>query len=168
MRALCRSLIQHLRAIAHGLAGRIWFRLGRAGRATHHFERVLAVRGDDFGAYVYLGRLAFSSGDYTGWRREYEHARRVCPERFDRLRHPFDPIEPSTADSLLVEAGARATWRAVGPLPSSGRTAAETRPRDDFSSETERQRFRSLDPISPDLIAGVDLDQLARRLAESG
>lgn len=96
------------------------------------------------------------------------HARRVCPQRFDRLRHPFDPIEPHTADALLGEAGARATWRAVRPLRSAGRALTGTRARDDFTSEVERQRFRPLDPISAAEIAALDLEQLLRRLAETG
>ena len=76
MKLLLRSLFVRLLCLAHGLAGRVWFRLGNAGRATHHFERVLTMRGDDFSSYVYLGRLAYFCGDYPAWRREY--ARRVC------------------------------------------------------------------------------------------
>lgn len=168
MKPLLQSLFVQLRSLAHGLAGRVWFRLGNPGRATHHFERVLTMRGDNFSAYVYLGRLAYCSGDYPAWRREYAHAKRVCPERFDRLRHPFDPIEPRVADALLGEAGARATWRAVRPLPSAGRVLTSTRARDDFTSEVERQRFRPLGPISTAEIVALDLDHLLRRLAESG
>ena len=36
-----------------------------AERVCYH---VLELKGDDFVTYVYLGRLAYSRGDYVGWR----------------------------------------------------------------------------------------------------
>src|SRR5262249_50703428 len=71
------------------------------------------LKGDDFVAYVFLGRLAYSIGDYAGWRREFEHARRTAPERYARLKNPFDLFEPRSAGAIRGEAGERATWRTV-------------------------------------------------------
>ena len=188
MKALFRSLSRLLRGLAHGLAGRAWFRIGKAARARYHFERVLALRGDNFRAYIYLGRLAYCSGDYAAWRREYEHARRTCPDRFARLKHPFEPIEPCAGGTLPEETGERATWRAVrlassqtGADPRQRRSHSEdsasglesfdpltgTWSRDDFATEVEREKFRVLEPISAAEIAATDVDELARRLADS-
>ena len=116
MWSLLRRLGCSLRATWHGMAGRVWYRVGAWARARAAFERVLALRGDDFAAYVHLGRLAFSIGDYAGWRREFEHARRTDPERFARLRQPFDLFEPRAAGTPFDEAGDRATWRTLRPL----------------------------------------------------
>lgn len=168
MKALFRSLIRNLRGRLHGLAGRFWFRIGRVSRARYHFERVLALRGDDFRAYICLGRLAYCSGDYAGWRREYEHARRTCPERYARIWHPFDLIEPRVAGTLVEETGERATWRRTHLAPAT-MIRTMIRPiaaRDDLDTEGERWRFRALGPISPEEIEATDVDDLARRLSE--
>jgi len=111
----------------------MWFRGGSRLRARPHYERVLQLRGDDFGAYVQLGRIAFSVGDYAGWRREFEHARRTDPLRFARLRHPFELFEPRLAgtnfedsgstDSGFSGAGERATWRSLLFGPAHKHTA---------------------------------------------
>ncbi len=147
------------------------------------------LKGDDFSAYFYLSRLAYSVGDYAGWRRELEHARRTSPERFAQLKYPFELFEPLAAGSLLEEAGERATWRAIrlssvtspqaeGELRSNeGSISAyphrqqqrqpqrQTRPiGDDFASNHEREKFMQLPPISPEELAVVDLDSLLRRL----
>jgi hypothetical protein len=187
MKALFRPLFRLLRGLAHGMAGRAWFRMGKVARARYHFERVLALRGDDFNAYIYLGRLAYCCGDYAAWRREYEHARRTCPDRFARLKHPFEPLEPRAGRALLEETGERATWRAVrlapsktGADPSHWRSHAEdstsglesldpltgTWSHDDFTTEFEREKFRVLEPISADEIAATDVDKLAKKLAD--
>jgi hypothetical protein len=110
---LLRTACCFLVAQAHRLAGRFWFRVGRVERSRDHFERVLELKGDDFVAYVFLGRLAYSIGDYAGWRREFEHARRTAPERYARLKNPFDLFEPRSAGAIREETGERATWRTV-------------------------------------------------------
>lgn len=67
-----------------------------------------------FAAYVYLGKLAWQVGDYSGYRREFEHAQQIDPERFSRLRHPFELFEPR-GRTPSDETGERATWRSVRP-----------------------------------------------------
>jgi hypothetical protein len=122
-------ILQLLRARFHSLCGWMWFRGGSRLRARPHYERVLQLKGDDFDAYVHLGRIAFAVGDYAGWRREFEHARRTDPLRFARLRHPFELFEPrlagtnfddqaSSGSGLGVDPGftgasERATWRSL-------------------------------------------------------
>lgn len=178
----------------HGLAGRLWFRLGRTARARRHFERILDLRGEQFTAYVFLGRIAYGIGDYAGWRREFEHARRTDPERFARLRHPFELFEPRAAGTLFDEAGERATWRAMRLPSSRGRrapvrsieypldapggslgsadysigpaTEPSAHPMDDFLTEAERSRFRARPPITGGELHRADLDDLCRRLSE--
>ncbi|MBL8729960.1 MAG: hypothetical protein JNM25_16165 [Planctomycetes bacterium] len=110
-----RSL-QALLARIHAGCGWAALRLGWRTLARRHYERVLVLRGSDFGAYVQLGRLAFTAGDYAGWRREFEHARRADPKRFARLRHPFELFEPRLAGTDFDETGDRATWRSLLPF----------------------------------------------------
>lgn len=111
------------RAVAvrlHSLAGRTLFRLGRHRAAKRRFERVLQLRGDHFVSYVHLGRIAYKLGDYAGWREQCAHARRTAPERFARLRHPFELFEPRTGWSL--DGGRERSAFAQGTLqqPSAG------------------------------------------------
>lgn len=115
-----------LRARAHAAVGWCAYRLGLATTARRRFEHVLLLRGADFGAYVHLGRIAFNAGDYAGWRREFEHARRLDPVRFARLNHPLELFEPRLAGTRLDRrvpapetaefpaTDARATWSAEG------------------------------------------------------
>lgn len=93
------------RAACHKLLGRLLFRCGRLGEARRQFERVLNLRGDDFQSYVHLGRIAYKLGDYAGWRRECGHARRTAPERFARLRHPFELFEGRSDWEMRPESG---------------------------------------------------------------
>lgn len=109
------------------------YQLGRAATARRHYERVLVLRGSDFRAYVQLGRIAFDQGDYAGWRREFEHARRTDPARFARLQHPLELFEPRLAGTRLdlrslrrppedpSARDDRATWRAAEPSQPSSR-----------------------------------------------
>ena len=90
-----------LRARAHRTCGWIAYQLGWAMAARRQYERVLTLMGADFRAYVGLGRIAFDEGDYTGWRREFEYARRTDPIRFARLRHPLELFEPRLAGTPL-------------------------------------------------------------------
>jgi hypothetical protein len=118
-------ILRSLGARIHGACGWISYRLGLRAAARRHFERVLLLRGGDFTAYVHLGRIAFDVGDYAGWRRELEHARRLDPERFARLRHPLELFEPRLAGTTFDHAsddagdfegtGSRATWRSLRP-----------------------------------------------------
>lgn len=192
MVALLQSLLRLLSAWCHGCLGTLCFRFGALRRARRRFERVLELRGDSFRAFVHLARIAYAEGDYVGWRREMEHARRCDPERFARLNHPFELFEPQTGNPFH-EAGERATWRAMrspgvrrGSIRTielateRGDTAQAQRfgvdpeqgcgdlPRqafgDDFLSETERLRFRQHGPITRADLAGLDLDEICRRL----
>lgn len=120
---LCRPL-HRVQALLHALCGWVLFRAGCRLRARRHYERVLQLRGDDFTAYVHLGRIAFAIGDYSGWRREFEHARRTDPVRFARLRHPTELFEPrfagtdfergtGSSGSTPADGEDRATWRSL-------------------------------------------------------
>ncbi|MCB9870681.1 MAG: hypothetical protein H6837_12550 [Planctomycetes bacterium] len=172
-----RHPLRSLTAIWHRLAGRICFQLGRTEPARRHFEHVLRLRGDDFIAYIYLGRLAYSARDYPTWRRELASAQRTAPERYAQLKFPFELFEPPATDRLFEEAGERATWRSYRATSVSGGVEAGTPdvldrglgscPRkelrrfgDDFSSSQERERFAQLPPISRDELDLVDLDRL--------
>jgi len=184
MASSLRTPWSRLRSALHGLLGRICFRLGSADRARRHFERVLELKGDDFTAYLYLSRLAYSVGDYAGWRRELAHARRTSPERFAQQKFPFELFEPLAAGTILEETGERATWRAMrvssvgrpgeGPgerdvLNERGLSACPDgslrRYGDDFCSEREREKFSTLPPIGPADIAGTDIERLLRDLS---
>ena len=169
-----RRSTKALRAGFHRLFGVVCYHIGAHERARGRFQRVLELRGDDFTSYVYLGRLAYSFGDYAGWRRECEHARRTSPERFAKLRHPFDLHQSRTSSSVFEEAGERASWRSMSrvggtppdPIGIPGYSDAELLQfrGDDFSSQAERERFRGLEPLLPDEIRRVDIDDLSRRL----
>jgi len=110
-----------LAAHHHAVCGWLAYRLGWSTSARRHFERVLVLRGSDFSAYVHLGRISFAQGDYAGWRREFEHARRADPQRFARLRHPFELFEPRLAGTEFDETGDRATWRSLRPFGGNGK-----------------------------------------------
>jgi hypothetical protein len=193
MAFLLQSGWQKLVACWHRVAGRVWYRLRCEDKARAHFECVLHRLGDDFVAYVYLGRLAYGAGDYAGCRREFEHARRTAPDRFARMKCPFELFEPRAAGALPEETNARATWRSFrsetvpqlglwlqpggGVLPrrrGAGREhGAEEcdsgrlrRYGDDFGSEQERARFHGLPSIRSQDFCAADLDALARRLTE--
>ena len=95
------SIPAALRARVHATLGWCAYRLGLATAARRQCEQVLLLRGADFRAYVQLGRIAFDQGDYAGWRREFEHARRLDPVRFARLSHPLELFEPRLAGTRL-------------------------------------------------------------------
>ncbi|MGK0304232.1 MAG: hypothetical protein ACI89X_005140, partial [Planctomycetota bacterium] len=166
------------RATAHSTGGWLSYKLGWHGTARRQFERVLLLRGADFRAYVHLGRIAFDHGDYAGWRREFEHARRTDPIRFARLRHPIELFEPRLAgtqfegshelDSFQA-ADSRATWRALhpfGPDPFRGGRdgledgrADDGRSPDGFGRGTDLPLAPGYDPMSPEhMIPGQQLD----------
>jgi len=180
MSSCSRTPLSRLRGALHGLLGRICFRLGSVGRARRHFERVLELRGDNFTAYLYLSRLAYTVGDYAGWRRELEHARRTSPERFAQQKFPFELFEPLAAGTILEETGERATWRAMRVSsvgrPGEGEMLGERglsacpdgslrRYGDDFCSDHEREKFSTLPPIDSADIAGADMDRLLKDLS---
>ncbi|MEY4672656.1 MAG: hypothetical protein RL148_440 [Planctomycetota bacterium] len=179
------------RSAWHGLAGRVTYHLGLLRRSRGHFQRVLELEGDVFSAYVHLGRLAWLLGDYPGWRREFDHARRTDPVRFGKLRHALDPRPSQPGPVAVEEAGERATWRSVrssgqqgtrsrgsdavretargdttrGWLPfETSRNPAQASRIDDCRDESERARFARLGPILPADLLGVDVDDLSRRL----
>ena len=108
-------LLKRLTAATASLGGRIAFRLGRHATARRAFERVLRLGGDEFTAYVHLGRIALGEGDFSGYRREMSNARAVDPERFSKLRPAAEGVEARFVGSPFEETGERATWRSVRP-----------------------------------------------------
>lgn len=108
-------LLKRLTAASASFGGRIAFRLGRHAAARRAFERVLRLGGDEFTAYVHLGRIALGEGDFAGYRREMSNARAIDPERFAKLRPAAEGIEARFVGSPFEETGERATWRSVRP-----------------------------------------------------
>lgn len=151
-------LLRMIAAQHHALCGWLAYRLGWSTSARRHFERVLVLRGSDFTAYVHLGRISFAQGDYAGWRREFEHARRADPQRFARLRHPFELFEPRLAGTDFDETGERATWRSLRPFGGTGKKR-----RVDLTQEHD------LDAFLPAWDARIDAaaDTTASRATES-
>ncbi|MCA8949844.1 MAG: hypothetical protein KDE27_10105 [Planctomycetes bacterium] len=119
------SLLQLAAARVCAACGWLAFRVGLRQQARHQYERVLRLKGDDFSAYVHLGRIAYDTGDYAGWRREFEHARRADPVRFARLRHPFELFEPRLAGTTFEDTGERATWRSLRPFGAAQRVGGQ-------------------------------------------
>lgn len=115
MLGVLARFLRRLHAAYHGLRGRIAYRIGRPAAARQHFERALSLGGDDFAAYVHLGRIALGEGDFAGYRREMGNARAADPDRFARLRPAADGLDPRHAGSPFEETGERATWRSVRP-----------------------------------------------------
>ena len=113
MLSLLARPLRRIQAFYHALRGRIAWRCRRPLNARHHFERVLILGGSAFSAYLYLGRIALSEGDYAGYRREMGNARACDPDRFTRLRLPTEGLEPRTAGTPFEETMQRATWRSV-------------------------------------------------------
>lgn len=180
MRGLPRSPIRSFSAAAHKAVGWALYRVGAHEGARRHYERVLELRGDDFGAYVHLALCAYKLGDYASWQRECGHARRTSPARYARLKHPFELFDPRGADGDTREVP-RIPWRrpfqvsragsAADPARSGADATPPSRPRevvrdvcDDFTSEAERARFRAFGAIAPEDVRAADLDDLSRRL----
>ena len=154
-------ILRLVRACVHSACGGVAYRLGCHGTARRQFERVLLLRGADFRAYVHLGRIAFDLGDYAGWRREFEHARRTDPARFARLRHPMELFEPRLAGTRHLDfepqdgfegTDARATWRAARPF--GGDTRGD-RSRGTDARGTDMPLAPGFDPLGP----GQQLDE---------
>lgn len=169
-------MLRIARATAHSVGGWLAYKFGWHRTARRQFENVLLLRGANFLAYVHLGRIAFDQGDYAGWRREFEHARRTDPIRFARLRHPIELFEPrlagtqfegSTELDSFQATDSRATWRALhpfGPSPlrsgreDDGRTG-ENRASEGLGQGTDLPLAPDYDPISDDyVIPGPHLD----------
>ncbi len=108
-------MLRRLSASYHGVRGRIAYRMGSLESARRHFERVLALGGDEFLAYVHFGRIALGEGDFAGYRREMGNARGCDPDRFARMQPAADGLESRIVGSPFEEAGERATWRSVRP-----------------------------------------------------
>lgn len=149
---LVGQLLRSLAAHYHSVCGWSAYRLGWVTSARRHYERVLVLRSSDFSAYVHLGRISFAQGDYAGWRREFEHARRTDPQRFARLRHPFELFEPRLAGTDFDETGERATWRSLRPFGGTGKKRS---PRQDLP------RPHSLDQFLPAWDVHTDADPAA-------
>src|SRR5690606_15592662 len=185
-------ILRLARASAHSMCGWLAYKLGWVGIARRQFERVLLLRGADFRAYVHLGRIAFDHGDYAGWRRELEHARRTDPIRFARLRHPIELSEPRLAGTQFEgsheldgyqAADSRATWRALHPFgPDSFRSSRERQGRensdgrshdgrtpDGFGRGTDLPLAPGYDPMVPgQQLDDCDPDDLHDRLLHDG
>ncbi len=116
--------VRRLTASFFCLRGQLAYRMGRSVSARRHFERVLSLGGDEFTAYVHLGRIALGDGDFAGYRREMNNARACDPERFARLRPAADGLDPRNVGTPCEETGERATWRSVrqGTQGSNRRT----------------------------------------------
>ncbi|MCC7396715.1 MAG: hypothetical protein IT455_06575 [Planctomycetes bacterium] len=121
-------MLRALRARLHKALGWLAYRLGCSRLARSRYERVLMLTGGDFGAYLQLGRIAFDQGDYAGWRREFEHARRLDPLRFSRLQLGGVRQSPrlagtsfgrATPGDSFDAAGERATWNNQRSSPRS-------------------------------------------------
>lgn len=140
--AWARRIGATLLARLHLWCGQVAVRFGCRGQARRHFERVLALRGDHFGAYVQLGRIAYDLGDYAGWRRELEHARRTDPARFARMPQPFELFEPRLAGTTFDDAGERATWRSLRPN-SAGFVQSTTSARSDEQATLRSPAFEA-------------------------
>src|SRR5262245_8387940 len=199
MLGVLARFLRRCAATYHTLRGRLAFRCGLAASARSHFERVLALGGDEFLAYVHLGRIALGEGDFAGYRREMGNARASDPERFARLRPAIEGIEPRAAGTPFEETTERATWRSMrsgghgiarrapvrsaemptelpdeaARLPQFELPHMETdergarqrrRPRDDFCTSNERERFRELPPIRREDVRGADVEEIARQL----
>jgi hypothetical protein len=139
-------------ALAHAAGGWIAYRLGRLHFARRRYERVLLLRGADFGAYVHLGRIAFDLGDYATWRREFAHARRADPVRFEQLDYLLEWFEPRLAGTPCDAprsgstafggadfdgTGARATWRSLMNAAKPGEGRGGRRNLQDLDGATE-------------------------------
>ncbi len=116
MLSLLARLAKRTVACGSCLIGWVAFRLGRHEVARRSFERVLDYGGDEFSAYIHLGRIALGQGDFAGYRREMNNARNVDPERFAKLLPGVD-AEPRLLGSPFEETGERATWRSVRQGP---------------------------------------------------
>ena len=176
------SLLRPIRSLVtiwHRMAGRLYFRLNSPERARRHFEHVLRLSGDDFVAYFYLARLAYSAGDTEGYESELARAKRASPERMRKIRYLFDYFEPTSAEQgAAEEPEERNTWAirmsSVSGLDSLPAQANSRRERgvnscpegelrfygDDFSSPEERTHFSKLPPITTEEISEVDWDTL--------
>lgn len=143
MLAVLARFARRLSAAYHSACGRILWRLRAPRRARHHFERVLALGGNEFAAYVHLARIALGDGDYAGYRREMSNARGCDPERFARLRIPTAGLEPRVAGTPFEETGERATWRSVRPGNGLARRPAVRSA--ELPTDLEDQRFGQSD-----------------------
>ncbi len=59
-------ILRSLSSAFHKLAGVALFRVHLYERSRRHFEQVLELKGDDFTAFVNLGRIAYNLGDRAG------------------------------------------------------------------------------------------------------
>ena len=149
-------LLSMCAATLHFVCGSLAYRVGCRTFARRRFERVLELYGACFRAYVNLGRIAFDHGDYATWRRELEHARRLDPGRFARLRHPLELFEPRLAGTSFGRAtvdgtpydGTRATWRSL-------RQAGTPRPTLEMPGSVES----GLDALLPNFESFGDAEQ---------
>ena len=136
-----------IRARAHAALGWTAYQLGWAEIARRRYERVLMLLGADFRAYVQLGRIAFDQGDYAGWRREFEHARRTDPSRFARLHHPLELFEPRLAGTRLELRGLRAP--ATNSIARGERATWSDEASDDSAEASGRDGARGDRPHAP-------------------
>ena len=164
-----RRLANRSFAALHAATGWVAYRFGCLGASRRRYERVLQLRGACYSAYVHLGRIAFDEGDYAGWRREFEHARRTDPHRFARLRHPLELFEPRLAgtrfavdrvaldDHRFEGSDARATWHALRPAgrgPRGRNSDVPMAPGYDPMSGAEREDASGPTPGDP--VAGEE------------
>ena len=151
--------MRRIQAIYHSICGRIAWRCRRTDSARHHFERALMMGGYAFSAYLYLGRIALSEGDYAGYRREMGNARACDPDRFTRLRLPTEGLEPRTAGTPFEETAQRATWRSArsGNNQTRRPTVRSAELPTDFSADNVHP---TLDAQIDELVQFIDSESL--------
>jgi hypothetical protein len=151
MLGVLARFLRRLGAACHAFCGRLAARCHRPARARWHFERVLSLGGDEFSAYLQLGRLALAEGDYAGYRREMGNARAIDPERFARLLQPIDGLEPRAAGTQFEEAAERATWRSVrqGQHPRRSAVRSAELPAEGADDQAQRGPAFELTHLEP-------------------
>ncbi len=137
-------------ARVHTWFGRWHYSAGRLARAARHCARALWIDphgGHAFDAHLYLGRVFLRIGELARGQEELRAARFENAQRFERECR----TEEALLDALLrLEAEA----------------ANRPQQRDDFSSDEERARFRTLPPIGANEIDEIDWQALAALLAD--
>lgn len=124
-----------------------------AGRV---FERLLAVDPGNWSALYHLGAIEVLTGS-----REHGIAWLDAARRADPLRFAASDLPAALKEEVLGRARRPVS---VASTPTEPVPIAVPHPESgDFSGPEERERFAGLDPISPDDVAEVDLDELIRR-----
>lgn len=156
-----RHLWHRFAAWLHLRRGVRLYRRGRFAGAASQIQAALLLAGPSFTAHLVLGKIYLRLNRFDRARQEFAQARFLDPGRFAAQGLPED---------LLLEMAERfyqPLWRdargpgATEPVPPAKR---RHRHRDDFSSASERARFRVLPPIRPEDVESIDWSELSRLL----